>query len=64
MIMNLTVSLTSSYAGIPTLIIMDENWKVISINGRGAVAADPEGKVIKFYKIFIVNEFSSYNLFC
>lgn len=24
---------------------MDENWKVISINGRGAVAADPEGKV-------------------
>ncbi|KXJ29402.1 nucleoredoxin [Exaiptasia diaphana] len=30
--------------GIPTLIIMDENWKVISINGRGAVAADPEGK--------------------
>jgi hypothetical protein len=31
--------------GIPTLIIMDENWKVISTNGRGAVAADPEGKV-------------------
>lgn len=31
--------------GIPTLIMMDENWKVITTNGRGAIASDPEGKV-------------------
>ena len=32
-------------AGIPTLIILDENGKVITTNGRGAVSSDPEGKV-------------------
>lgn len=30
--------------GIPTLIILDENGKVITTNGRGAVSSDPEGK--------------------
>jgi len=29
--------------GIPTLVILDENDKVITTNGRAAVAADPQG---------------------
>ena len=31
--------------GIPSLIILDENRKVITPNGRSAIAADPNGEV-------------------
>ena len=30
-------------SGIPTLVVLDENNKVITTNGRGAVDKDPEG---------------------
>ena len=32
-------------SGIPSLIILDEDNKVITTNGRAAVGSDAEGKV-------------------
>ena len=32
--------------GIPSFVIIDESHKVITLNGRAAVFADPEGKVM------------------
>ena len=34
-----------AFIGIPTLILMDEKGEVISTNGRGYIANDPEGEV-------------------
>ena len=34
-----------AFIGIPTLILVDEKGEVISTNGRGYIANDPEGKV-------------------
>ena len=31
-------------SGIPHLVILDENDKIITDNGRAAVSSDPEGK--------------------
>ena len=33
------------FAGIPTLVIMDEKGEVITKNGRGAVSLDKDGEV-------------------
>jgi len=33
-----------NFLGIPTLVIVDENRKPITTQGRGAVNGDPEGK--------------------
>ena len=42
----LFILLSVSYClGIPTLIIVDENCKILSSNGRGLVSNDPEAKV-------------------
>ena len=34
-----------AFIGIPTLILLDEKEEVISTNGRGFIAHDPEGEV-------------------
>lgn len=34
-----------AFIGIPTLILLDEKEEVISTNGRGCIANDPEGEV-------------------
>ena len=34
-----------AFIGIPTLILLDEKEEVISTNGRGYIAHDPEGEV-------------------
>ena len=33
------------YTGIPTLVLLDENYKVITEKARAQVIKDPEGKV-------------------
>lgn len=35
--------------GIPTLVIVDENRKPITTQGRGAVNGDPDGKEFPWY---------------
>ena len=39
------LSLSHCLLGIPTLIIVDENYKILSSNGRGLVSNDSEGEV-------------------
>lgn len=36
-------------SGIPTLVIVDENRKTITVQGRGAVNSDPNGKDFPWY---------------
>ncbi len=33
------------FSGIPTLVLLDENYKVITEKARAQVIRDPEGKV-------------------
>ena len=45
-----------AFIGIPTLILLDEKEEVISTNGRGFIANDPEGKVSRRkYKRHTIN---------
>ena len=44
--------------GIPTLVIVDENGKVITANGRGAVTMDPTGEVCDRLSTYYVVPYS------
>ena len=37
------LSSTFNVNGIPTLVILDENDNIVTVNGRAAVARDPDG---------------------
>ena len=37
------------YAGIPTLVILDKEGKVVTSSGRAAVSSDPDGLVRVFH---------------
>ena len=39
------LSVSYCLLGIPTLIIVDENYKILSSNGRTLVSSDPEAEV-------------------
>ena len=39
------LSVSHCLLGIPTLIIVDENFNILSSNGRGHVSNDPEAEV-------------------
>ena len=46
---NISVFIKFWHLGIPTLVILDEQRKTITTQGRGAVNGDPEGNEFPWY---------------